>query len=127
MTIVDTISGSEMADVLRNCGFSPEVRTDGDGDPVVLYEVLGLTTQVLFYGCENGRASSIQFMVRFADELPLEQLNTFNEDRRFIRCYSQSDGRTVVKLDCPLRGGVTFDHVVHFAELWQAAMEKFVG
>jgi hypothetical protein len=127
MTILETISGNEMAELLSRCGFSPELRTDGDGDPVVLYDLLGLTSQVLFYGCVDGRASSIQFRVRFADELPLEQLNDFNENKRYIRCYAQSDGRTVVELDCSLRGGVTLAYVMYCAEIWEKALAKFVA
>jgi hypothetical protein len=124
MTVLDTISADEMADVLSSCGFSPELRTAGDGTPVILYEVLGHTTQVLFNGYSDGRARSIQFRVRFADTVPLEVLNSLNEEKLYVKYYAQSDGRTVVELDCPLRGGVTLGHVQYVASLWENAIEK---
>lgn len=125
--IYSTVSGPEMTDIVREMGFVPELTTDSGGDPLIKLQIEGLRCQIVFYGCKDGRASSIQFIAWFAGAVPLEKMNEWNRRKRFGKAYLDSDGDPCINLDVDLDGGVRREYLQEILKRWRSVFAGFVS
>jgi hypothetical protein len=124
--IFATVSGDEMVGVVRDLGFSSELATDSGGDPMIRFQVEGMKCLLLFYGCKDGRASSIQFSAGFTMKRPLELINKWNQKKRFGKAYLDADGDVMINFDVDLDGGVTREYLKEVFKRWRAVFISFV-
>ncbi len=123
-TLIETVSGEELTLILREMGFSPELKTDRGGDPLVSFQIEGLKCFIACYGCQGARATSLQFGTGFSDKKPLETINAFNRATRFGKAYLDSDGDLMLTLDLALQGGVSRKYLEEMIRRWRGV---FVG
>lgn len=122
-----TISGEEMTAILQGMGFGPTLGTDGTGDPKVSFQIEGLRCSIFFYGCKDGRASSLQFSTGFADAgVGLERVNEWNRTKRFLKVYLDTDGGVVGQMDVDLDGGMRRACLEESVKRWRGVFFAFV-
>ncbi len=114
----------EIFEVFAAKGFAPELRSDASGNPAIVCDVRGHQTQVLFYSMDGGNVGSMTLSLLYANVVPLEVLNAFNRDKRFLKYYRRESGGLVVEMDCSFGGGVSLEHIVYMAEIWERALDK---
>jgi len=59
------VTANEVAAVLKAKGLQAEMTTDDVGDPMIKSASEQINWRVIFYGCEKGRCTSIQFQAGF--------------------------------------------------------------
>ncbi|MGC8792296.1 MAG: YbjN domain-containing protein [Bryobacteraceae bacterium] len=116
-----TISGEEMAQIVREEGYVPELDHDSHGDPLIRFRVEGYNCLLFFYGVEDGRAMSLQFRAAFREQAPLEKVNEWNRRKRFLKVYLDEDGDINIDMDVDLEGGVTRAYLAERLRTWRAA------
>jgi hypothetical protein len=127
-SIYETVNGEELAAVVREAGFVPEITEDSQGDPLVRFRLEGLRTSIFTYGCEDDRCTSYQFMAGFSmDEKPgVEKVNEWNRLRRFGRAYVDTEQDPIIEMDVDLDGGVTHEYLVRTLTTWRAVFVSFL-
>ena len=83
--------------------------------------------QILFYGCEAGRASSLQFAAAFADKVPLTKVNEWNHRKRFGKAFLDSDNDMCFQMDMDMDGGVTQANLEEYLKRWRSVLVSFVA
>jgi hypothetical protein len=120
-TVYTTISGEEMAEIVREEGYAPELDEDSHGDPMIRFRVEGYNCLLFFYGVEDGRAMSLQFRAAFREQVPMEKVNEWNRRKRFLKVYLDEDGDVNMDMDVDLEGGVTRAYLAERLRTWRAA------
>ena len=120
-TVYNTISGEEMAQIVREEGYAPELDQDPQGDPMIRFRVEGYHCLLFFYGVEDGRAMSLQFRAAFREQVPMEKVNEWNRRKRFLKVYLDEDGDVNMDMDVDLEGGVTRAYLAERLRTWRAA------
>lgn len=119
--IFTNISGEEMAEIVREEGYTPELGCDSRGDPMIRFRVEGYNCLVFFYGVEDGRALSLQFRAAFREKVPIEKVNEWNRRKRFLKVYLDEDLDINMDMDVDLEGGVTREYLAERLRTWRAA------
>lgn len=122
-----SITGEELAAVVREAGFVPEVTRDAQGDPLIRFRVEGITTAIYFYTCQDDRCESYQFAAGFATEQKpsCEAIIAWNRSKRFGRAYLDDDQDPWVELDVDLDGGVTRQYLLASFTTWRSVLLTF--
>jgi hypothetical protein len=121
-----TVSGEEMAEIVREMGFVPELTKDGGGDPMIKLRIEGLRCQILFYGCKDGRANSLQFNASFADKAPMQKMNEWNRKKRFGKAFLDADNDICIQMDVDLDGGVRKEYLEEILKRWRSVFTGFI-
>jgi len=119
--VLTSISGEEMAQLVREEGYSAELDRDSRGDPMIRFQVAGYTCLLFFYGVQDDRADSLQFRAAFRENVPIEKVNEWNRRKRFLKVYLDEDGDLNMDMDVDLEGGVTRDYLLERVRTWRAA------
>lgn len=119
--IFTTISGEEMAQIVREEGYAPELGADSRGDPLIRFRVEGYNCLLVFYGVQDGRAMSLQFRAAFREQVDIGKVNEWNRRKRFLKAYLDEDGDINMDMDVDLEGGVTRAYLVERLRTWRAA------
>jgi hypothetical protein len=125
--IISTVNGQELADIVREMGFVPELTTDPGGDPLVRFRIEGLMCLIFFYGVENGRSDSLQFSAGFTIKPALSKVNEWNAKKRFAKAHLDSDGDAIVQMDFELDGGVTKEFIQEQLKRWRGVFLSFAS
>lgn len=119
--IITSISGEEMARIVREEGYAPELGFDSQGDPLIRFRIEGYNCLLFFYGVEDGRAMSLQFRAAFREQVDIEKINEWNRRKRFLKVYLDEDGDINMDMDVDLEGGVTRAYLAERLRTWRAA------
>ncbi len=119
--VLTTVSGEEMAQIVRDEGYSPELDRDSRGDPMIRFRVEGYNCLLFFYGVKEGRAISVQFRAAFREKVPIEKVNEWNRKKRFLKVYLDEDDDINMDMDVDLEGGVTREYLAERLRTWRAA------
>ncbi len=122
------ITAHGVADVLLRKGFTAEVRTDNQGDPIVNSAASGAKFTVFFFGCNHTpRCESIQFFAGYQRKgVSLEAINKWNRENRYARAYLSKDGRHPdVEMDLYVDKGFTTELLEGYLDLWTLIMGDF--
>jgi hypothetical protein len=123
-----TISPNELAKVLKESGYVPEVQAEsGSASQRIRIRVEGVITIVHFYNCEAGSCRSFQYWAYWSTDrkADIETINTWNCDHRFGRAYLDKDRDAVLEMDVNLRGGVALDHIRESVDTWRSIATDF--
>jgi Putative bacterial sensory transduction regulator len=113
---------------LQNAGYKAELTTDGAGDPKIESGSSGNKFVVFFYGCTKNRdCTTLQFYAGWSGpKVSLEQINKWNNDKRFSRALLDKDGDPVIKQDLDLDdGGLSRLLFEDNLEYWVLVMNEF--
>lgn len=122
----------EILNVIKGFG-SAEIKTGSDGDPIIMANISGVKFQVLFYGYNNGKSSSIQFRAGWSGEntkLSTRELNNWNKKYRYTKICTDNDGDTVLMMDVHLPENGSTQFLKDVVESWMFSllnlMKKFI-
>jgi hypothetical protein len=124
--IYTSISGQELADIVHEMGFVPHLSTDKSGDPVIRFNIEGLTCTIWFYGVKDERANSLQFSTGFADKISPSKVSEWNANKRYLKAYLDTEGDVIGNMDVDLDGGVTQAFLVETLRRWRGVFLNFV-
>jgi hypothetical protein len=129
--VYTTISGPELVSVFQNAGFRATLSTDNVGDPMIESSSQGVNFRVYFYGCNSAepkRCNSLEFRVGFdkGGSMRFEQMNTWNEDRRYGIAYLDDDMDPWLEMNALVQGGVTEANLAEHIEIWNDLMGRFL-
>lgn len=81
------VSGGEAMAVLHAMELSPELLEDGAGDPMIRFQIEGLSAYLNFYDCKAGRCGSLQLEVGLDLQhgTTLQVANVYNSRYRYGR------------------------------------------
>lgn len=114
--VLTSISPAEVQAVVEGSGVQVQLTKDNAGDPLLNVKSEGLNYQVLFYGCENDRCSSIQFRAWWSVDRKIDSaaLHKYEVERRYGRVYLDKDDDPTIEVNVWMKPGVTYNFV-HFA------------
>lgn len=126
--ILTSITADEMATILKDMGFSPELATDSAGDPMIRLPVEGLKSLIFFYGGSGGRYESYQYSAGFRMETKPghEAVNEWNRKKRFGKVYLDSEDDPHIEMDVSLSGGVQREYISETVRTWRAVFGAFL-
>jgi len=123
-----TVSPSELVNILREAGYTPEIKAGTANRPETLrVAVEGITTTVTFYNCDAGSCRSFQYYASWTvhGKTGVEVVNTWNAKHRFGRAYLDSDRDPTIEMDVDLDGGVNLKHIKESIETWRVIATNF--
>ncbi len=120
------VTADEMAALMRELKLPVELRTDRQGDPLILSTIRGRRFGVYFYNCENARCGSIQFAAEFdrAGGVPMVKVMDWNRTKRFGRAYADR-GSLFVEMDMDVEIGATTEGLANNFARWAVVVEQF--
>jgi hypothetical protein len=118
-----------VAAVLRAEGLQVEVKTDKDGDPLLVSSIgENQKFSVYFYNCTNhANCETVQFYAGYSEtKMNTAKLNDWNRTKRFGRAYIDQVGDPVVEMDIDLAaGGMSRALFKDNFEFWKTLMSQF--
>jgi hypothetical protein len=113
---------------LENNGFSVDMTTDGDGDPMIESTDNDEPFNVHFYGCTDGKdCEYIEFTEGW--DLPNgttpDVIEKWNEDRVWGRAYLDSENDPWVDMAVNLKGGVSAENFDDTVSWWWSVIRDF--
>jgi hypothetical protein len=122
------VTGAEVAADLKAIDQKAEVGKDGSGDPLVsaAFKVgdSEIDYKIFFYGCKEGRCSSIQYHVAF-DGDP-SKLAEWNKGNRFARAYVGKEKTIHLEYDVDVEKGANSTAIQNSAQRFIAVMVQGV-
>lgn len=124
-----TITGADTDEILnaaRGYG-SATLSEQSNGDPQITGKINGITYQVYFRNCTNGKdCEDLNFYLGFLDLKPtLEVINDWNFNKRFSRAYLDQDKDACVEMDLDLVKGVSPEYLDSQFALWNMVVGQF--
>ncbi|MAM63726.1 YbjN domain-containing protein [Maritimibacter sp. UBA3975] len=102
-------------------GFPARLTEDSVGDPLVEYRSNGDKLSLFFYDCtDNTDCQAVQFYAGYrAPDLPLDSINAWNTERRFVRSYKTDEGVARIEMDVATSlDGLTHRDFEALLDLW---------
>jgi len=128
-----TVSAGDPASVaaaLQQRGLKTEITQDDRGFPRIMSSSRGVNWSVYFFGCEDGGANctSIQFGSGFNTPapVPLEQVNTWNRQRRYGKVYLGEVQGIFIEYDVEMGGGLTPANMQEVLTNWDGILALFL-
>lgn len=126
-------SPQSVVDALQGAGYKAVLTTDGTGDPKIESASSGNKFVIFFYGCTKNRdCTTLQFYAGWTGpKISLDQINKWNNDKRFSRAIIDKDGDPVIKQDLDLDDGgmsrLLFEDNVEYWVLVMTEFTKYIG
>jgi hypothetical protein len=116
------VTGEEVAADLIAAGNTATVTKDDGGDPLIKtafkFGTAEVNYYILFYGCKQGRCSSLQFVVSFDGEP--SKVAEYNANKRFARA-ANPEGKTIrVTYDVDVERGANSEAITNCATRFSA-------
>ena len=130
-TSTPLITGSSFDTIistLENNGFSVDMTTDGDGDPLIESTDDNEPFSIHFYGCTNGKDCEY---INFEEgwDLPNgttpDVIEKWNEDRVWGRAYLDSENDPWVDMSVNLKGGISAENFDDSVSWWWSVIRDF--
>jgi hypothetical protein len=126
-TMIDATNIDEIVNIARGYG-SATIQLDTLGDPQILGRIDGIQYTVNFYDCENGEnCKSIQFRAAWTNPgtVTLEDMNRWNQDKRFGKAYLDMENDPVIEWDVNLFAGVSSRNLDDTFDWWKIVLQNF--
>lgn len=110
----EVIDAPDVVRLLADAGQEPELRTDTEGDPMIVAMDGSTRYVVMFYGCVVHRACNALQLRAYYDvdaAFPLASINEWNRTKLYGRAYLDGDGDPTLETLVRLHGGVTLAHL----------------
>lgn len=120
------VSAQQVVEVLQSRGYRAELDTDGVGDPLVRSAADGVNFGIYFYGCEQGRCTSIQYIAAFdTQDMSYAKINSWNKAHRFGRVYLDDEMDPFLEMDVDLERGASTELIEESLVTWSALVPEF--
>lgn len=118
------VTPQEVMQVLQQEGYKAELDKDSAGDPMVRSAAEGLKFDVYFYGCEDNRCKSIEFVVGLDLEkgTTLQKAADWNKEYRFARLALDDEMDAWFHYDIDVERGATTEAIENALERWIAVL-----
>jgi hypothetical protein len=126
--VIERIKAEDLAGIVRDAGYSAELRKGDKGNQWVRTRMEGLTVSLDLYGCNDDGCDEFQFNMWLdkAATNTLSRANDFNSNYRYGRSYlDQTDGTMNFGYDVLLRGGVTVAFIKANIDRYDRALSTF--
>ena len=119
------VSGPEAMAVFEAMELSPELRTDGVGDPMIRFQVNDLTAYLNFYDCDDGRCGSLQLEVGLDLEhgTTLHVANVYNARYRYGRMLLDDEMDPYLQYDFEVLHADHADHIRSQVQIFGSLLE----
>jgi hypothetical protein len=130
-TVKTKFTAAELAKVFQNAGYRADVPTSGS--PRILTGMSGYKVAIFLYSCDgDAGCGSLEFSSSFTKsaKMTLSIVNKWNQEKRYAKAYLDTDGDLNLEYDVSFAGGVTSDHVVQAASVFETllpALEQFIN
>lgn len=122
----DGVTRAEIAQWLQGHGYKADMHNDANGEPIISSGAQGINFDIYFYGCTAGRCRSFQYAAGWTESRPLDKLNAWNRDKRWIRSYLTASGKSVYgEYDVKIAPGGTWEQVDETLDQWNSAIVDF--
>ncbi|MGY6706567.1 YbjN domain-containing protein [Roseinatronobacter sp.] len=128
-SLIDASDVDAIANIARGYG-SATIQTDGVGDPQILGRINGVLYTVNFYGCTNGaNCTTLQFQAGWnsTGDLTLDDMNVWNQEKRFGKAYLDAEDDPVIEWDVNLFGGVSTVNLDDTFDWWRLVLQDFTA
>lgn len=121
------VTGAEVAADLKGIDQTASVGKDSAGDPLVdaAFKVgeTSIDYKIFFYGCKDGRCTSIQYHVAFSGDT--SKIPEWNKSHRFARAYA-TDKTIHLEYDVDVEKGANSTAIQNSAQRFIAVMVQGV-
>lgn len=119
-----------IAQIVQGQGLPAEVKTPDGENPYIESNYSSLKFLILFMNCDDDgrKCKTIQFYMGYNDakDTTLDQLNSWNKDKRFARAYRDDEGDAVLEMDLDLDfGGMPRENVGEALNTWKSLMDAY--
>jgi hypothetical protein len=124
------IKAADLAKVFQNAGYRADVPTSGS--PRILTGMSGYKVAIFMYSCDDAGCGSLEFSSSFTKsaKMTLSIVNKWNQEKRYAKAYLDTDGDLNLEYDVSFAGGVTNDHLIQAASVFETllpALEQFIN
>ena len=125
--IVDATDPARLVPIVAAYG-SAELTTDANGDPMIDASVGDLRYAIFFDDCtDNVDCAGLTFTTGWEwDGVTPEQIDAWNESRRYLTAYLDDEGDPIVRMSVNLFGGVTPTNLSDTVDWWQVMTSGFI-
>jgi len=126
-TMIDATNPAAIVDMLEWYG-DATLKADEEGDPLIEGEIDGISYDVYFYSCKDGKnCQRIQFRASWDDsgKNSFKYINDWNRKKVFGKAYKRIDGDVVVEMPVLLNHGVSEENLDNVIGLWSTVMKEF--
>src|SRR5215469_2891552 len=111
---------ADLAKVFQNAGYRAEIPTGGN--PRILTGMSGYTVAIYLYSCDDAGCGSLEFSKIFTKsaKMTLSVMNKWNQEKRYVKAYLDTDGDMNLEYDVSFSGGVTSDHLIQAAGVFES-------
>ena len=124
----DGMTLEQVAAWLKGHNVPADVTRDSvNGDSYILSEYRGIKFGVYLYNCLNGKCRSLQYSTGWGDApIPLEKVNAWNRDHRFLRVYRNERNELFGEYDIGLTPGGSYEMLDGTLMRWYVLVDNFV-
>lgn len=125
---VSAIKPDGVAEALTNLGYTAELATDANGDPLINADIGGWQAALLFYECNaktHDGCQSLQFVANFTAEkkFTAEDAVRFNRNTRFASVSLGKDDAVMMTWDVVTGKGIDFEVFSNSVDMFRSAMD----
>ena len=117
--------------MFQNAGYRAEIPTGGS--PRIITGMSGYKVYIYLYSCDgDAGCGSMEFSIILTKnaKMTLSIVNKWNQEKRYAKTYLDTDGDLNMEYDVSFAGGVTSDHIVQAAGVFEAllpALDQFIN
>ena len=107
---------------------SARLKTDSQGDPLIVGRIDGTRYGIYFYGCDDNHrhCDDIKFGAAWSGKkISLKELNNWNRTKRYGTAYQDSDGDPNLDMPVNLDYGVTVENLEDDFSFWEKVIKAF--
>lgn len=125
---VSAIKPDGVAQALINLGYTAELATDSNGDPLINADIGGWQAALLFYECNektHDGCQSLQFVANFTPEkkFTAEDAVRFNRNTRFASVSLGKDDAVMMTWDVVTGKGIDLEVFSNSVDMFRSAMD----
>jgi Putative bacterial sensory transduction regulator len=125
---VSAIKPDGVAEALKNLGYTAELATDANGDPLINADIGGWQAALLFYECNaktHDGCQSLQFVANFTPEkkFTAEDAVRFNRNTRFASVSLGKDDAVMMTWDVVTGKGIDLEVFSNSVDMFRSAMD----
>lgn len=105
---------------------SATLTSQTDGNPMIAGQIDDIPFSLRFRNCfDNANCEDMNFRVGFLVKPTLEQMNTWNRNKRFSKAFLDADGDAIIEMDIILKGGVSRENMREIFSYWRLTLAQF--
>jgi hypothetical protein len=125
--VVTKFKPAELATILQNAGYRAEV-VFVDSKPRIRTGMSGYNVTIYLYSCEeDSGCGSITFYAGFTKtaQNTLSLANKWNQEKRYVKAYIDTDGDLAMEYDVSFFGGATSDTFKQSANMFENLLASY--